>query len=143
MILPDVNVLVYAGHLDGHRHAEYREWLRRVLATRSGMALTMTTAAGFCRLVTQRRVFADSSSAEDAAAVVDAWSSAPSTTWLDQSPAVWDCLTTLMRSDSGITGKVVPDAVLAATAIAHRATLATADRGFRRFPGLTLLHPLD
>ena len=37
----------------------------------------------------------------------------------------------------------IPDALIAAQAIEHGATLVTADRGFARFPRLSWRHPLD
>jgi predicted nucleic acid-binding protein len=43
----------------------------------------------------------------------------------------------------GVAGNRVPDAYLAALAIEHGATLATADRGFARYPGRRWEHPLD
>jgi predicted nucleic acid-binding protein len=42
-----------------------------------------------------------------------------------------------------VLGGDVRDAHLAALAIEHGATLATTDRGFARFPGLSALDPLE
>lgn len=44
---------------------------------------------------------------------------------------------------TGVVGRHVPDVLLAAIAIEHDATLYSADRGFKRFPGLRWQHPLD
>ena len=142
MILADVNVLVYSAHVESSRHTEYREWLLSVLAGPEGLALTTATVAGFCRVVTHPSVFRVPSTPADAVAVVTAWDSVRRTRWIDQGGSVWAVLAGLMSADPGIRGNLVPDAVLAATAIAHRAQLATADRGFARFPGLRIVHPL-
>lgn len=40
------------------------------------------------------------------------------------------------------TGNLVPDCYLAALAFEHGATWVTCDRGFARFPGLRLEHPV-
>lgn len=142
MILADVNVLVHAAHVESPRHAEYHEWLRRLLNGPDGLVLTMTAVTGFCRIVTHPGVFRVPSTPADAVAVVRAWSDVRRTRWVDQDASVWAVLADLLSADPGIRGNLVPDAVLAATAIAHRAQLATADRGFARFPGLTVVHPL-
>jgi predicted nucleic acid-binding protein len=45
-------------------------------------------------------------------------------------------------SESGVSGAKISDAHLAALAIEHGATLASADRDFRLFDGLKLINPL-
>ena len=74
--------------------------------------------------------------------VVTAWAAARRTRWLEQGASVRTVAGRLLSADPGIRGTLVPDTVLAATAIAHGAQLATADRGFARFPGLRVVHPL-
>lgn len=145
MILADVNVLVYAAHVGSAQHLEYRQWLRETLSGPEGLALTTATVVGFCRIVTQPSVFSVPSTPAEAVAVVSAWAAARRTRWLEQDATVWPVLADLLSgpsADTGVRGSLVPDALLAATAIAHRAKLATADRGFRRFPGLRLVHPV-
>jgi len=44
-------------------------------------------------------------------------------------------------SGPAISGTLVPDAHLAAVALTHGCRLATADRGFARFPGLDWFDP--
>ena len=46
-------------------------------------------------------------------------------------------------SQGQATGPLVMDAVLAALAIEHGATLCTTDRDFARFPGLEWTNPLE
>ena len=45
------------------------------------------------------------------------------------------------QSDAG--GKLIPDAYLAALALEHGCEVVTADKDFRRFPGLRWRHPLN
>jgi len=56
-------------------------------------------------------------------------------------PASWRRLGDLADHDRGITGNLVPDSYLAALALAHGCRVATADRGFARFPGLDWFDP--
>ncbi|HYI13184.1 MAG TPA: PIN domain-containing protein [Thermoanaerobaculia bacterium] len=44
--------------------------------------------------------------------------------------------------EANVRGRLVTDAHLAALAIERSATLYTADRDFRRFPGLRVIYPL-
>ena len=57
MILPDINVLIYAHREDSPEHAVYAEWLRRLVAGPEPFALSSHTLAGFLRIVTNRRIF--------------------------------------------------------------------------------------
>lgn len=53
----------------------------------------------------------------------------------------WSRFGSLLRADDGVAGNLVPDALLASLALAHGCRLATADRGFARYPGLTWFDP--
>ena len=44
--------------------------------------------------------------------------------------------------DRGLRSNLVPDAYLGALAVTHGAKLATADRGFSRFPDVELVLPV-
>ena len=54
----------------------------------------------------------------------------------------WEIFADLCRKADAV-GKLVPDAYLAALALERGCELITADRDFRRFPGLRWRHPLD
>lgn len=55
MILPDVNVLVYAFHRDSPRHEAYAAWLAGALGSGEELALTDVVLTGFVRVVTNSR----------------------------------------------------------------------------------------
>ena len=54
---------------------------------------------------------------------------------------MWTKLGSLVAEDHRLTGRLVPDAYLAAVALTHNARIATRDRGFGRFPGLRFFDP--
>jgi uncharacterized protein len=54
---------------------------------------------------------------------------------------MWAHFDALARNDPAISGNLVPDALMAALALAHGCRLATADRGFARYPGLAWFDP--
>ena len=141
MILPDVNVLVYAARDDGPDCARYRAWLEEALGGPEPVAVASPVVAGFLRVVTNPRVFAHPSSLPEALAFIDAVSAAPAAV----SPVLSARLNALLAGvcrAAGATGDRVPDAYLAAIALDLDAELVTADRGFARYAGLRWRHPL-
>ena len=65
---------------------------------------------------------------------------APRVVLVPGSTAAWVRFRNL-TSDLGLTGNDVPDARLAAVALHLNATVVSADRGFRRFPGIRVIDP--
>ena len=57
MILPDVNILIYAHRKDASRHSEYERWLLEVVNGNGAFGLADQTLSGFIRVVTHPRVF--------------------------------------------------------------------------------------
>jgi len=52
MLLPDVNVLIYAHRADAPEHARYAAWLRGMTASAEPFAVSEIVLAGFMRLLT-------------------------------------------------------------------------------------------
>jgi len=141
VILPDVNVLVYAFRREAQGHERYASWLAEVVTGSEELALLDASLTGFLRIVTNRRVFATPAPAEVALGFVTRLRNGARARWLPTGAPSWDRLDQLVASDRGIVANLVPDAHLAAVALAHGCRLATADRGFARFPGLDWFDP--
>lgn len=141
MILPDVNVLVYAFRREAARHELYAAWLAEVVAGRHELALHDLTLTKFVRIVTNPRVVPTPAPTAMALDFVARLRSARRNRWVPPGAAPWDRLAKLADQDRGISGNLVPDAYLAAVALAHGCRVATADRGFARFPGLDWFDP--
>jgi toxin-antitoxin system PIN domain toxin len=141
VIIPDVNVLVYAFRADSPRNDEYREWLQRAVVGREVVGITDLTVPGFLRVVTSRKVFDDPAPVAAASQFVTRLLEAPRLRWVGESRSSWRHFARLAAEDSGVTGNRVPDAYLAGTALAHGASIATADRGFGRYTGLQFFDP--
>lgn len=133
MILPDVNVLLYANRSDSDVHDQYASWLQRVIRRGEQLLLADAALMGFLRLSTHPRMFAIPTPVSEAAAFVDALRSAPNARQVGSTQASWRVLTTLLEADPGLKGNLMPDAYLASLAVANGARLATRDRGFARF----------
>jgi toxin-antitoxin system PIN domain toxin len=99
------------------------------------------TLLAFVRVSTSRRVLEHPLSISEAAAIVSAWLQRPMVTLVNPGERHWEILRDVMTKGQA-QGPLIMDAHLAALAIEHGATLASADRDFARFPGLKLLNPL-
>ncbi|MGH9129831.1 MAG: TA system VapC family ribonuclease toxin [Acidimicrobiales bacterium] len=142
MILPDVNVLVYAFRREAPNHDRYASWLSSVIAG-SELALVETVLLGMVRVVTSPRIMADPAPTPVALRFIDALLTAPRARQLAPTGATWDRLRSIAASDGQVRGPLVPDAWLAALALSHGCRLATADRGFARFKGLAWFTPVE
>lgn len=142
MILPDVNVLVYAHRRDADRHEEYRAWLEGAAAGPTPYGLSDLVLSGFLRVVTHPRVFVDPTPRDDALAFVRAIRDRPNRVSITPGERHWQIFTELCGA-ARARGNLVPDAWLAALAIESGCEWITTDGDFGRFPGLTARHPLQ
>ncbi len=141
MILPDVNLLVYAQRRDVPGHERYRLWLEAALNGDEPVALVGPVVSGFLRVVTNRRIFLAPTTLERAAANLEEMLGAPAAVTPDLPGGGVRALIEQCRAGDA-TGDLVSDAYLAAVATALGAELVSADRDFARFPGLRWRRPL-
>lgn len=141
MILPDVNVLVCAFRREEPRFPTYSSWLHGVVNGSDELALHDPVLAGFVRVVTNRRIVAVPAPTSLALDFVGRLLTARRARWVSAGTQTWSVLGRLVDGDRGIGGDRLPDAHLAAVALAHGCRIATADRGFARYPGLRYFDP--
>src|SRR5215472_15461388 len=142
MTLIDANILLYAYDSWSPRHQQARVWLENTVSGPEPAALAWTVILAFLRISTDPRILRKPLSVSQAGALVSEWVSKPSVTVLSPGVRHWQILERVLI-DGRASGKLVMDAHLAALALEHGAVIATADRGFARFPGLKLLNPLQ
>jgi uncharacterized protein len=142
VIVPDVNVLVYAYHRDAAKHEQYTEWLADVVAGPEELGLVEAVLTGFLRVVTHPRIYADPAPSTEALAFVTALRGSKQARALPATEATWQLFADIAAADRQVRGVLVPDAWLAAMARSHGGRLATADRGFARFAGLRWFDPV-
>ncbi|PCE15244.1 twitching motility protein PilT [Microbacterium sp. SZ1] len=140
MIVPDVNILVYAFRADADEHQTYAPWLNETLA-REPVGVSDTILSGFLRIVTHPRITTAPAPVATAMSFTRSLLAAPRTQWLTAGAPTWERLDALSSSDAAIRGNLVPDAYIAALCLANGARLATRDRGFGRFPQLKWFDP--
>ncbi len=135
MLLPDVNVLVYAFRPDTAEHAPCRALLEGMLRGDEAYAMSSLVLSGFLRVVTHPRVFAAPDPPETALAFTNALRAPEHCVPVDPGPRHWQIFERLCRA-ANARGNLVPDAYLAALAIESGSEWITTDRDYARFPGL-------
>lgn len=141
MILPDINVLIYAHREDSPEHEKYAGWLRDLVAGPEPFALSSYTLAGFLRIVTNKRIFKPPTPRAVALEFCQQLVAQPLAVFLQPGSRHWSILSELIE-ESSVEGALVSDAFLAALALEHGAELVTTDIDFARFPRLRWRHPL-
>ena len=109
MLLPDVNVLVYAHREDAAEHERYRAWLTAVMESPLAYGISDLVLSGFLRVVTHPKVFRDPSPSSAALEFVSQVRSRPNCVPVSPGPRHWGLFVDLVRA-SGAKGNLVPDA---------------------------------
>lgn len=142
MLLPDVNILVYAYREDAPGHPRFREWLEDIVNGDQAYGMSDIVLSGFLRVVTHSAVFNPPSPIDDALAFVEDVRSQPNCVVLAPGARHWEIFARLCQR-SGVRGNLVPDAYLAALAIESGSEWITMDGDYARFPGLRWRRPFD
>lgn len=141
MILVDVNILIYAVDADSPHHARARRWLEETLSSDTPVALPWVVILAFLRITTRSGILRTPLPPQEALDYVDSWLRQPFVEALGPGENHWAVLRSLLES-SGMAGNLTSDAHLAALALEHGATIASADNDFRRFAGITHTNPV-
>lgn len=141
MILPDLNVLLYAYNPHVQQHASALRWWQKAVADPELIALPHEVLFGFIRIATNPRLGQAAVTLDAAKAVVDSWLTLSQVRVLTPTAGHYRRVMQLMERAMA-RGAVLSDAVLASYAIEHRATLCTNDSDFARFDGLQWHNPL-
>lgn len=141
MILIDVNLLLHAYNSKAEQHERSRAWLEGVLSRPDFVRFAWLTLWAFLRIATSPRVFDRPLSTSEAEGAISSWLAQPVAGILEPGERHWEILRGLVRDGQAV-GPLVMDAVLAAIALEHGATLCTTDRDFSRFSGLKWTNPL-
>lgn len=141
MILMDVSVLVYAHREDVRDHHAYREWMESVINSNTAYAYSELVLSGLIRVVTDPKIFEQPSSLAVAIAFTEQIRSAPQAVGLLPGNSHWEIFLECLKQVSA-KGNDVAAAYHAALALEWSCDWVTTDKGFRRFKGLRVRHPL-
>lgn len=143
MIVPDLNLLIFACDAASPFHQAANRWWSDCLAGRKPVGLTHPVIFGFMRLTTNARVFRHPLGLDEAAGYLAEWQARPMVRVLQEDAEHHRSVVALLRRAGSAGGNLVTGAQIAALALAHRGCVYTADRDFLRFPGLKCRFPLD
>jgi len=141
MILPDINLLVYAYNSSAPNHSQAKAWWEACLSENEIVGLPWIVLLGYLRLMTSHSVLVHPLSPGEACGHIRSWLARPQTQILHPGPRHLDLLQSFLW-DSEASGKLSTDAHLAALAVEHQAELHTNDGDFARFSGLCWKNPL-
>jgi len=135
MILPDVNILIYAYNLDSPDHARCREWLDSVVNSGMMYGMSPQVLSSVLRILTNRRAFRHPQPLERVLAYCNALLSGRHCQIVLPGARHWQIFCDLCR-ETKAKGDLIPDAWFAALAIESGCEWVTLDRDFARFDKL-------
>jgi toxin-antitoxin system PIN domain toxin len=140
LILPDVNVLIYAFRADSKDHARFKAWLEEVVNGPAAYAVSPQVLASVARICTHTRIFAHPSSMDEVLEYCGALLGQSNATVVVPGERHWPLFGKLCL-DAKANGNLVQDAWNAALAIEAGCEWVTTDRDYARFNGLKWRSP--
>ena len=141
MIVPDINLLVFAYNVDAPHHASAKDWWEGLLNGYEEVGLPWSVVTGFIRVMANPNVVSPPLSPLASVEHVRTWLRYPHVTTLDPGIDHLDYLYGNFES-GGLDHGLVPDAHIAAVALENDAEVHTRDSDFARFTGLRWRDPL-
>ena len=141
MIIPDVNLLLYAHDEGSNFHAKALPWWVDLAKRAVPVALPWVVALGFIRIATHPRIQRVPIAPSRALDVVEGWLQQDHIRLLEPGPRHLLIVRQLFEA-TGVAANLTTDAHLAALAIEHGLVLASTDGDFARFAGVRFENPL-
>lgn len=142
MIIPDLNLLLYATNPRESRHEPAHQWWSRTLSGHVPVGLPWMVALGFVRIATGPHYPGTQASVESAVSVIRQWRSAECVRMIEPREEHLHILERLLI-DRGVAGQHTMDAHLAALAVEYRGTIYSTDSDFARYPTIEWVNPLE
>ena len=141
MIVPDLNLVLYAYNDASPHYETARRWWSGLLAGTEPVGIPWSVATGFMRLTTGPHVMQQPASPELALDTVEEWFRLPHVSPLEPGGEHLPLMRRALAA-VGAGGNLVNDAHVAALAIEHGAEVHSNDSDFGRFPGVRWRNPL-
>lgn len=142
MIVPDLDLLIYAYNEGSEFHQEARTWWEELVNGTETVGIPWQVSDGFIRQMANPRILAEPWTPAEATRAVMAWLSHDHIVALSPGPGYLQTLERIL-ADTVATTRLVPDATIAALAMENGAEVHTHNaRDFQRFPGLLWRNPL-
>lgn len=143
MIVPDANLLLYAYNIASPFHVPAKAWWEACLSGSEPVGLAYPVLFSFIRVSTSTPAFPNPFTVGEAHLCVHAWLGRSCARLVHPATNHLDEVCEILTSAGSAGGNLVTDAQIAAIALAHKATVHTADHDFMRFKGLKCHFPLD
>jgi toxin-antitoxin system PIN domain toxin len=141
MIIPDINLLIYAYSKGSANHQFAKPWWEGLLNGREPVGIPWIVTYGYVRLIANPHVMEHPMSIMNAMDIVKEWLVQPCVLPLSPGVRHAEILEDLLRISGG-GSNLLTGAAIAALAIEYKAVLHSNDVDFLRFPGLRLHNPL-
>ena len=141
MIIPDINLLIYAYNDQSPFHDAARQWWESALNGDESVGIPWVVSTGFIRIMANPSSVSSPVSPAEAAEYVEEWFQQEHIAPINPG----DDHMRLLRQNLHAAGggrNLVADAHIAAIAMEHQAEVYTNDSDFARFPGLRWRNPL-
>jgi uncharacterized protein len=135
VILPDVNMLIYAFRRDVPQHSISNAWLNQVVADGAPFGISPLALAAVARVTTDQRIYRTPSTLNDVFAFTAYLLGQPHCQVVEPGQRHWSIFKQLCI-ETDTRGPMVTDAWYAALAIEWDCEWITFDRDYARFPGL-------
>lgn len=141
MIIPDINLLIYAHNAADPQHSAAKEWWENCINNSEPVGLPWIVMSGFIRLMTHPRILENPMPTTDATACVRSWLDQASVIILEPSKN-FPVIFFNFLEDLGSAGNLTTDAHIAALAVEKQAEVHSCDSDFARFSGLSWKNPI-
>jgi len=143
VIVPDSSLILYAYNAASPEHRLAKEWWEDILSGAEPVGLVHPVVFSFLRISTNPRAFTRPLKLTQSAELIGSWLDRKIVRLLGETRNHVSEVMQLLTAAGSSGGNLVVDAQIAAVAMAHNATIHTADRDFSRFAGLKCHFPLD
>ena len=141
MIVPDVNLLIYAYDELCPQHGDARSWWERTLCDLTPVGIPSIVLLAFVRLTTHPAVVQNPMTVVQAENIVSTWLAVDSVRILSPTVSTFALFFTLLKR-VGTGGNLTTDAMIASLAAEYGGIVYSTDRDFDRFSDVAWRNPL-
>lgn len=141
MIIPDLNLLIYAYDARSPYHELARQWWENLVCGNQDVGLPDVVLIGFIRICTRKSIYQNPMSIDEAWSHVEQWLESPVIRVLYGSELHLR-MTMRLLAGHGTAGNLTTDAQIASHAWMHEATIHSNDADFHLFPQVNKYNPL-
>ena len=141
MIVPDLNLLIYAYDYRAPQHPQARQWWAELLNGDEPVGIPWVVLTGFIRLSIRPGTLARPLTGAEAVEEIQRWLARPHVSAISPTNRHPELLAGLLQA-TAYGPNTVTDAHIGALAIEHNAVVHSNDRIFARFPGIRMHNPV-